>query len=517
MGPVGDGAMSPGDGVGPGPGIDGATVGDDAVDPLDPCPNQDTPCDDGNCCTVNDSCVHCDNADCETPFVCEGSPVNCDDEMECTLDECTCLDGAPECTHDVAADGTACDYSGNDCTEGDQCEAGQCAPGPVASLDDENPCTQDLCIKGVIEHQPLNEGQCDDGNECTSDDSCVLGTCTGGPTIECEVPECAGSASCVPDYGCVPSWMPEGATCDAADACTEGDACDADHACVGGETIECEVPECALSASCDAEGGCVVEWMAEGSSCDDDSPCTVDDGCVAGVGCVGEPDDEQECDDGDESTCGDACVGGVCETTFCGDTCEVPIELGDGGTLEVDLCDFQQDYDYGWCASSGPELFFTVQVNYSQGSIVMDTTGSFPGILVNYRWWSLESCEDENSYEVNGFCYNGPAGIGWGGYNPDNVLYFGVSSLDGTCGPVKISASTACSVSCWDKDCGDDGCGGICGECSMDAPYCVDGLCEGECVPACDGAVCGDDGCGDLCGHCEADQTCSSEGLCIAF
>ncbi|MDP6946184.1 MAG: hypothetical protein QF464_18695, partial [Myxococcota bacterium] len=55
---------------------------------------------------------------------------------------------------------------------------------------------------------------------------------------------------------------------------------------------------------------------------------------------------------------------------------------------------------------------------------------------------TLAQCEAENSYDVNGFCYHGPAGVGWGGYIPEDILYFAVGSWDGTCGPVTITATT---------------------------------------------------------------------------
>ena len=60
-----------------------------------------------------------------------------------------------------------------------------------------------------------------------------------------------------------------------------------------------------------------------------------------------------------------------------------------------------------------------------------------------------------------------------------------------------------------------------CGECPNAAPYCIDGVCEiedpddpnpGECVPNCENNECGPDGCGDLCGECSEGQLCVSDG-----
>lgn len=60
-----------------------------------------------------------------------------------------------------------------------------------------------------------------------------------------------------------------------------------------------------------------------------------------------------------------------------------------------------------------------------------------------------------------------------------------------------------CTPTCEGRDCGDDGCGGMCGECSGDTPLCTaQGVCEAECSPKCMDRVCGDDGCGGTCGAC---------------
>ncbi len=88
-------------------------------------------------------------------------------------------------------------------------------------------------------------------------------------------------------------------------------------------------------------------------------------------------------------------------------------------------------------------------------------------------------------------------------------------------------------AACNGKDCGDDGCGGLCGVCSDQFQFCSEGSCEctfatcdslccpvdevcsdGKCcLPDCEGKVCGDDGCGGECGECGA-QVCQW-GLCI--
>jgi len=62
-------------------------------------------------------------------------------------------------------------------------------------------------------------------------------------------------------------------------------------------------------------------------------------------------------------------------------------------------------------------------------------------------------------------------------------------------------ADDACVPECNEMECGDDGCGDVCGYC----PYgflCKAGLCIEYCVPDCEGKICGDDGCGGYCADC---------------
>ena len=70
-----------------------------------------------------------------------------------------------------------------------------------------------------------------------------------------------------------------------------------------------------------------------------------------------------------------------------------------------------------------------------------------------------------------------------------------------------------CVSDCDGKVCGDDGCGGSCGECPDVQDACIEGQCI--CQPACDGNECGDDGCGGVCGTCVGPQAKCVDGACI--
>ncbi len=75
----------------------------------------------------------------------------------------------------------------------------------------------------------------------------------------------------------------------------------------------------------------------------------------------------------------------------------------------------------------------------------------------------------------------------------------------------RIVVEFLCAPDCGDRECGDDGCGGSCGECPDGAP-CEDGVCA--CVPSCVDRQCGDDGCGGSCGECPPGFDCD-DGVCV--
>lgn len=77
----------------------------------------------------------------------------------------------------------------------------------------------------------------------------------------------------------------------------------------------------------------------------------------------------------------------------------------------------------------------------------------------------------------------------------------------------KLTFCPPCKPACKGKQCGEDGCGGSCGDCGFGAP-CVSGLCG--CVPDCGQRACGPDGCGGTCGSCQDGLACSDNGACAA-
>lgn len=148
-----------------------------------------TACEDGNLCTLNDSCQN---------GVCQPGPLkNCSDGDPCTSDTCNPLTGA--CASTPVPGCVRC--TGNDTTP---------CPKPA------NPCRQAACIGGICDSVPKANGSpCSDGNVCTSNDGCVNGTCVGFPVI------CGPTTQCCPAGSSAPGACrgPAGAPCTNSSQC----------------------------------------------------------------------------------------------------------------------------------------------------------------------------------------------------------------------------------------------------------------------------------------------------------
>lgn len=121
---------------------------------------QAVPCDDFNACTQADTCVE---------GLCLGQSVGCDDNNACTDDVCDPQQG--------------------------------CLNLPTQTCDDGNACTLDFCDNRGCQHEDLDDGTpCDDFEQCTVGDICLLGSCLG---VQIE----------------------NGVTCDDLDPCSHAEQC----------------------------------------------------------------------------------------------------------------------------------------------------------------------------------------------------------------------------------------------------------------------------------------------------
>ena len=121
-----------------------------------------------------------------------------------SLDGCTTSDGCNpttgECETTALPDGAPCEDF-NLCTGSGTCQEGTCLPGiSTECQDDGNPCTAQQCdpYTGQCTTIPLSGNACEDGDECTGDDTCFAGDCLGGEYTCCIEP----GDSCVNDEDC---------------------------------------------------------------------------------------------------------------------------------------------------------------------------------------------------------------------------------------------------------------------------------------------------------------------------
>jgi hypothetical protein len=164
----------------------------------------DASCNDGNPCTVVDSCVEKE---------CVGSgKLNCADENACTVDSC---DPTTGCVNAKVSDVICSDN--NACTNGDTCSDGVCLAGTPTNCNDDNLCTDDSCNPDTGACINLaNTVTCDDANPCTLSDACSDTVCGGIPntcgalpyeqTSTCQIATCDYADGVCKDQGNSVLW-----------------------------------------------------------------------------------------------------------------------------------------------------------------------------------------------------------------------------------------------------------------------------------------------------------------------
>jgi len=330
---------------------DGEAVGDctvcDPAAPLEAVDAEDgVSCDDGDLCTTDATCVGGE---------CFGQPVDCLDELLCTIDTCDPVSGL--CEHERKPDaciidgecvalgahpegnanfeclicipsengeswsqynqGLSCD-DGSECSGASSCNAGICeAVGPLC--DDGNPCTLDVCdVSLTCVNTAANEGMgCDDANWCTLEDACKGGECVGLAN-DCGANQCEGF-SCNPvSQICTAYPLPGQKSCDDGDACTVNEVCNL-GTCAGVPKdceAELELTPC-TTAKCEPDsfpepGECFAELLPDGESCDDGIACTTGTVCSALGACTGGLE-TSDSDCAELLGIGGQCIAAVCQ------------------------------------------------------------------------------------------------------------------------------------------------------------------------------------------------------------
>jgi cysteine-rich repeat protein len=236
------------------------------------------PCSDENACTVGDAC---EAGGCQA-----GKPLACDDGNVCTTDGCQPGAG---CTHTPAA--AACDDS-NPCTALDLCSNGICLGTAMTDCGDGNLCTDDSCdpLSGCV--HAANANPCDDKDLCTINDTCSDKVCAGAAPLPCEDANSCTQDGCDPAIGCL--HTPVEGECNDGNACTTKDVCAAGK-CQGSVPPDCSDGKACTTDSCEPLQGCLHTPVAPccgngvteaGEECDDGNVAG-GDGCSAA--CKAEP------------------------------------------------------------------------------------------------------------------------------------------------------------------------------------------------------------------------------------
>jgi N-acetylneuraminic acid mutarotase len=290
-----------------------------------------------------------------------------------------------------------------------------------------------------------------------------LSSCPGGS--RCESGECIDD-SCMPDCnrkvcgddGCGGNC----GVCGAGTECVDG-RCDAvvaacgDGACNGGETCQTCVADCGV---CCGDGLCRRDQGETCDSCRSDCGCAGDEVCSADGRCV--------------VACQPACDGRACGSNGCGGTC--------GVCPDDQICNAN-----GACV--------VIPANCGDGACNNgEDCATCPGDCG-------ACCGDDACTAGHGEdCTTCPADCG--------------CPAGDVCDPAARDCVAACVPDCNGRQCGDDGCGGLCGRCAG-GQLCDDtGACVNICQPNCVGRACGPDGCGGACGACGPGSHCDNLGQC---
>lgn len=369
------------------------------------------------------------DADCEPGEICEVNSGVCLADSGCD-DQCEL--GDVGCTGDVA---WACVNGLSGCTELSETDC---------TLQNQT-CFAGLCIAGTVDP------------DCTTDLDCEVGeTCEDGTCVASTEPDCTTSLDCLDGQECVNG------------TCVNGGGGGGDNSCVG-------------ICGSQAPGGC---WC--------DSSCVNYDDCCDDYGPV--------CDN-----CTPDCTGKECGSDGCGGTCG----SCEGNVNGLTVCDPSNNQ----CAdpSSFPGNTCDAAIFVDPGAMPFNYTGT-TAVMQNSYAFSEGACPGETS--------------GMGGASPDQVFEFtavleGVYTfeLDADFDAAMYAVSDCADIDGSCKAAVDDYANesfmlnlsageslflivdGYSNTSSQGGTY-VLSISE-PCIPSCDGKQCGDDGCGTVCGFCD--------------
>jgi hypothetical protein len=381
------------------------------------------------------------------------------------------------------------------------CGDSACSP-PETVLDCPGDCA--LCGDGFCT-EPENKQSC----PADCDGQCGNGICEGSETPD----HCAVDCGACPDGTCGFIETPQNCAADCAASCGDAECsedeteetCPADCGCLP----DCSGKQCGLD-DCGFDCGSCPAY----AQCADDNQCVCENLECGGLCCS----PEAIC--WDNSCCESSCAGVQCGTDGCGGSC------GDC----PDLTECQQGQcacQFIACAEKCCQEGQTCNSGKCCTPDCQDKECGSDGCtgLCGQCGFAHE-CEDGQCvWQV--FCGNGQCESG-AGENCQTCDEDCNCSSDSVC----QENGVCCPLQCEGKECGPDGCGGQCGVC-QDLSTCTQGMClcdfeqcdadccqVGEvchagacCMPDCSNKDCGDDGCGGSCGDCPDGFSCGY-GVC---
>ena len=231
-----------------------------------------------------------------------------------------------------------------------------------------------ICLSGRLYAQG-----CDDGNKCTTGDSCIDGRCTGIPK------QCPKSTDPCMENFCNPTT----GGCDSRPVvCNDGNPCTTDK-CVAGvgctftnnDSNTCsDANDCTSGDHCSA-GKCVGTVVTNGTACGPTAECQ--GSCTGGV-CDLHVNDGNMCFMGHD--CSRTCSGGACSNDSCAASAApcAPAFCTDVGCIPIDKC---------------PAALFTC---FTTGSCDTST-----GTCLNTPRNEGGTCDDQNVCTANDRCEQG--------------------------------------------------------------------------------------------------------------
>lgn len=446
---------------------------DDHCDPMSGCfhvVNTTNTCDDGNACTVSDQCA--------LDGQCVGDPYACPESTECLAQQCVVISGNPTCVQIPQNEGVwcnandACIHSSvctpfgtcegqlnacplpGECVLSISCAGGDCvsvyeAPGTLCRTHDL--CNEHMCdgtggciltqvLVNCTTSQPLcrtdgfcvpqtgecvynfapDETLCDDGSACTPLDICIDGDCVGVDGVVCtSSDQCHGQGTCDPLTGlCDDPPLPNYTPCIDNNICMTSSVCML-GTCVSNDPIQCpQSDNQCLVSRCDPAQGCLFDFVADSTPCDDGNACTLGETCTEGV-----------CGGGAPANCTNE---GVCGISYCmpsqgcmaplADDCHACTKNKDcpyipckNGTCQNGVCAYAaQDEAVSGCSDgerqNGHEYCFagtcilgTVPVCDDNNPCTRDTFNKNTG-QCEYAVQELTVCESDDLCSVTAMC-----------------------------------------------------------------------------------------------------------------